>query len=86
MRLCISLSTYLCICVHEWSHASGIGRAHLCVFLCENRVCECGSVCTHVKCHLCGCEMEGVCICVSEHAGVFLGMRLSKSECVLVFV
>ena len=35
MRLCISLSTYLCICVHEWLHASGIGRAHLCVFLCE---------------------------------------------------
>lgn len=30
--LCISLSAYLCICVH----ASGIGRAHLCVFLCEN--------------------------------------------------
>ena len=62
---------------------------HICVCFCvktENRVCECGSVCTHVKCHLCGCEMEGVYICVSEHAGVFLGMHLSKSKCVLVFV
>lgn len=33
---CISLSACLCIGVHEWLHVSGIGRAHLCVFLCEN--------------------------------------------------
>ena len=70
-------------------HMPQVLGEHICVCFCvktENRVCECGSVCSHVKCHLCGCEMEGVCICVSEHAGVFLGMHLSKSKCVLVFV